>query len=128
MGLLNTLRAERLARQTGPNSHFSQNSHGARREPLAMPSLTREALATFAREGDSVGFRVPWLDKLLWWAPNDTEARRLVVWRIAERGQVWTATELETLIGLAGPEAKAVVLVKLAAAGEVVETRRRPAA
>jgi hypothetical protein len=90
-----------------------------------MLSLTREALATFAREGDAVGFRVPWCDRVLWWAPNATEAAKLVAWGIAERGAVWTADELTALISLAGPDARAVVLAKLAADGEVVEVRPR---
>lgn len=94
----------------------------------AMPSLTRDALAVFAQEGDSVGFRVPWCPKILWWAPTADEAAKLIAWGVAERGQVWTATELDALIGLAGPDATAVVLAKLVADGEVIETRRRPAA
>jgi len=90
-----------------------------------MPSLTREALEAFAREGDAVGFKAPWCPTVLWWAPSTTEAQRLIVWGIATPGAVWTPAELETLIGLAGAEAQAVVLAKLTVDGAIVETRPR---
>jgi hypothetical protein len=89
----------------------------------AMPALTHEALAVFAREGAAVGFRAPWCDRVLWWAPSAAEAAKLVAWGIAERGAVRTADELAALIGLAGPDARAVVLAKLDVNGVIHETR-----
>ena len=90
-----------------------------------MPSLTLEALNIFAREGDPVAFRVPWLERPVWWAPTAAEGARLVAWGVCSRGQVWTRDELVTLIALCGPEARAVVKAKLVVDGEVVETRPR---
>jgi hypothetical protein len=102
--------------------HLAEAQESAR---AAMSSLTREVLARFTAEGDAVGFRVPWCDRVLWWAPSATEAAKLVAWGVASPGAVWTATELDTLIGLAGSEARAVVLAKLAVDGVIEATRRR---
>ena len=93
--------------------------------PAAMPSLTAEALDKFAAEGDAVGFRVPWCRTVLWWAPNAIEAAKLLAWGIAERGAVWTADELTSLVGLVGPAARAVVAAKLAVDGYVTESPPR---
>ena len=90
-----------------------------------MPSLTLEALEAFAREGDPVALKVPWLDRPLWWVPNDTDGARLVASGTCSRGQVWSRDELVTLVGLCGSDARVIVKAKLFMDGEVVETRAR---
>ena len=91
----------------------------------AMPSLTCRALTTFAREGCAVGIKTTWCPTLIWWAPNAIEARKLIAWGVASPGAVWIPSEIESLIGLAGPDARAVAIAKLVTDGTVIESRPR---
>ncbi len=90
-------------------------------EILAMP------LDRFAREGQRLEVRVPWLDVTLWFVPEERDAA-VIARTGASRGRVWTASELTALMAL--PERtpttiEAIARAKLAVDGDIVEMRRR---
>src|SRR5712691_13376182 len=86
---------------------------------LAMP------LDTFAREGQPIEVRVPWLDVTLWIVPADRDAVALMAEGVP-RGRIWTAGELIQLMQIADrtPEVvKTVTHAKLELDGEITEVR-----
>jgi len=88
---------------------------------LAMP------LDQFAREGQLLEVRVPWLDVTLWLVPDEADAEALG-WEGVSRGRVWTGRELMEVMTLSGNTSRGlrtVALAKLAIDGPVVEVRRR---
>jgi hypothetical protein len=86
---------------------------------LAMP------LDQFAREGQLVEVRVPWLDVTLWFAPEERDAETLGREGV-NRGRVWTAKELRAVLVIAGRTREAlrtIALAKLTVNGDVTEVR-----
>ncbi len=86
---------------------------------LAMP------LDQFAREGQLLEVRVPWLDVMLWFVPAEREAEALAREGVS-RGQVWTARELSALMALPDRKLEIVqglALAKRAVDGDIVEVR-----
>ena len=111
---------------TAQTVHTNRGSVGSDLETvghlLAMP------LGVFAREGQLLEVRVPWLTVTLWFAPTDADGERLVQEGIS-RGRIWTPRELDDLLSCAGglnaDQVKAVALAKLELGGDVVEVHRR---
>jgi hypothetical protein len=88
-------------------------------EILAMP------LDRFAREGQCLEVRVPWLDVTLWFVPEERDAAA-VARTSASRGRVWTASELAALMALpdrAPATVEAIARAKLEVDGDIVEVR-----
>lgn len=119
MSLLNTLRAERLARETAKNSPNSHDSHN---------SLTAALLEDFERHDRLYKVVVPGVDDPLWLVPRAGDAEQLVA-AGASRGAIFTARELGQMLAFHHRTAdvwRALILVRLAfGAGDVVETRSR---
>jgi hypothetical protein len=91
------------------------------RRPLLVMSLDK-----FAREGQLLEVRGAWLEATLWFVPTKADAESLVRVGVS-RGRIWTAWELMDLLGgaeLRPEQVRAVALVKLEFAGEVVGARR----
>jgi hypothetical protein len=86
---------------------------------LAMP------LDRFAHQGQLVEVRVPWLDAILWFVPEERDAEALGREGV-NRGRVWTARELLGVLGIAGrtrEALRAIALAKLTVNGDVAEVR-----
>jgi hypothetical protein len=100
---------------TGPNA-------------TALAQLMGMPLDLFAREGQLLEVRVPYLDQTtLWFVPSESDAEGLIQEGIS-RGRIWTARELADLLSCAGlrpHDVKAVALAKIELGGDVVEVRRR---
>ncbi len=105
--------------------HTNQGSLGPDLE--AVGHLLAMPLDVFAREGQPLEVRVPWLTVTLWFVPTDADGERLAQKGVS-RGRIWTARELADLLsgtGLEGEQVKAVALAKLEFGGDVVAVRRR---
>jgi ubiquinone biosynthesis protein UbiJ len=90
-------------------------------EILAMP------LDRFAREGQCLEIRIPWLDVPLWFVPDERDAVAIALTG-ASRGRVWTASELAVLMALPERRPATVEMIaraKLAVDGDIVEVRPR---
>jgi hypothetical protein len=90
-------------------------------EILAMP------LDRFARDGQCLEIRVPWLDVTLWFVPEERDAAAIARTG-AGRGRVWTASELMMLMTL--PDRTSAIVRRLALAkievdGELSDVRPR---
>ena len=88
---------------------------------LAMP------LDRFAREGQLLEVRIPWLDVTVWFVPEERDAEALVREGVS-RGRIWTAGELGALMALPAPTPEIVqrlALTKRAVDGDIAEVRRR---
>jgi hypothetical protein len=99
---------------TGPNA-------------TALAKLMGMPLDLFAREGQLLEVRVPYLAPTLWFVPGESDAERLTQEGIS-RGRIWTARELVDLLscgGLRPDHVKAVALAKIELGGDVVAVRRR---
>ena len=84
---------------------------------LAMP------LDVFARDGQLLEVRVPWLDVTLWFAPEERDAEALVRDGVS-RGRVWTATELMDVMAISGRTQEAlrtIALAKVTFDGDITE-------
>jgi hypothetical protein len=80
-------------------------------------------LDVFARDGQLLEVRLPDLEVTLWFVPNQTDAKHLVLEGIS-RGRVWTALELMELLSrtdLRPEHVRAVALAKLKFEGDVLE-------
>jgi ubiquinone biosynthesis protein UbiJ len=90
-------------------------------EILAMP------LDRFAREGQCLEVRVPWLDVTLWFVPAERDAAAIARTG-GSRGRVWTANELAALMALPDrtpATVEAIARAKLAVDGDIAEVRPR---
>ena len=100
---------------TGPNA-------------TALAQLMGMPLDLFAREGQLLEVRVPYLDQTsLWFVPSESDAEGLTQEGIS-RGRIWTARELANLLScsqLRPDDVKTVALAKIELGGNVVEVRRR---
>jgi len=88
---------------------------------LAMP------LDEFAREGQLLQVRVPWLDVTVWFLPGERDAEELGREGMS-RGRIWTAGEIGALMALPDPTPEIVqrlALAKREFGGDIVEVRRR---
>jgi hypothetical protein len=88
---------------------------------VAMP------LDRFARDGQLLEVRVPWLDVTVWFVPEERDAAGLGRQGIS-RGRVWTARELSTLMALQDRTPSVVqnlAHAKCVVDGNIVEARRR---
>ena len=86
---------------------------------LAMP------LDRFAREGQCLEVRVPWLDVTLWIVPEEEEAAALERGGTG-RGRVWTARELAAVMRLPNRThaiVETITRAKVGVDGDVVEVR-----
>lgn len=86
---------------------------------LAMP------LDRFARDGQLLEVRVPWLDVTLWFVPEEREAEALVRDGVS-RGRVWTAPELMDVMAISKRTSEAlqtIALAKLALDGDIAGAR-----
>jgi len=84
-------------------------------------------LDQFAREGQLLEVRVPWLDVTVWFVPEERDAAMLGHEGIG-RGRVWTARELATLMALPDRTrsvVRALTHAKCAVDGDIVEARPR---
>ena len=100
---------------------------GAGPNNTAFTQLMGMPLDLFAREGQLLEVRVPYLAQTLWFVPGESDAEGLTQEGIS-RGRIWTARELGDLLSFAGlrpDDIKAVALAKIELGGEVVEMRRR---
>jgi hypothetical protein len=82
---------------------------------LAMP------LDQFARDGQSLEVRVPWLDVTLWFVPEERDAEALVRDGVS-RGRVWTAGELMDVMAISGRTRwalRTIALAKLTFGGDI---------
>jgi hypothetical protein len=85
-------------------------------------------LSRFAREGQCLEVRVPWLEVTLWFVPEERDAAGIERTG-ASRGRVWTASELMALMALPDRTPAIVETIthsKLALDGDIVEVRARP--
>jgi len=99
----------------------------AGQESEELPHLLSMPLGVFAREGQLLEVRVPYLAQTLWFVPGESDAEGLTQEGIS-RGRIWTARELADLLSCAGlspNHVKAVALAKIELGGDVVEVRRR---
>jgi hypothetical protein len=106
---------ETLARRLAPGAKPSPDLAAI----LAMP------LDQFAREGQLLEVRVPWLDVTVWFVPEERDAEALGREGVP-RGRVWTATELMGVMALPGRTAETVqglALAKRAIDGDIVDVR-----
>jgi hypothetical protein len=103
-------------------------THGTGPNATALAQLMGMPLDLFAREGQLLEVRVPYLDQTtLWFVPSESDAEGLTQEGIS-RGRIWTARELADLLSCAGlrpHDVKAVALAKIELGGDVVEVRRR---
>jgi hypothetical protein len=93
----------------------------------ALAQLMGMPLDLFAREGQLLEVRVPYLAQTLWFVPGKSDVEGLTQEGIS-RGRIWTALELADLLSCAGlrpDHVKAVALAKIELGGDVVEVRRR---
>lgn len=93
----------------------------------SVAQLMGMPLDLFAREGQLLEVRVPYLAQTLWFVPGESDAEGLTQEGIS-RGRIWTARELADLLSCAGlgpNHVKAVALAKIELGGDVVEVRRR---
>lgn len=96
----------------------------------AVMRLVGMPLTEFARKGDPLEVRVPWLDATLWFVPTPADAETMVVQGVS-RGRIWTAQELAQLLSiprLTTAQVQTVARAKIQFDGEVVEILDRPAA
>jgi hypothetical protein len=118
--------AERLGRRPATACVQREVADGA--SPPGVVDLTgilATALGRFAREGQCLEVRVPWLNVTLWFVPDERDAEALVGEGVS-RGLVWTATELGTMMALLDRTAltvQALALTKHAIGGEIVDVR-----
>jgi hypothetical protein len=92
---------------------------------LDLADLLSMPLDRFAREGQLVEVRVPWLDVTLWFVPEGRDAETLGRQGV-NRGRVWTARELRGVLAIAGRTREAlrtIALAKLTVNGDVTEVR-----
>jgi hypothetical protein len=103
-------------------------THGTGPNATTLAQLMGMPLDLFAREGQLLEVRVPYLDQTtLWFVPSESDAEGLTREGIS-RGRIWTARELANLLSCAGlrpHDVKAVALAKIELGGDVVEVRRR---
>ena len=95
--------------------------------PEEVARLLAMSFDVFARDGQPIEVRVPWLDVTIWMVPTDRDAPALIAEGI-HRGRIWTATELMQfmVIGDRTPETvKTVTHAKLVLDGEIIEVRPR---
>ncbi len=96
-------------------------------DPATVARLLKMPLDVFARDGQPIEVRVPWLGVTLWMVPNDQDGDRLMAEGVS-KGRIWTAGELIQLmaIGDRTPETvKTITHAKLAVGGEITEVRAR---
>jgi hypothetical protein len=99
---------------TGPNA-------------TVLAQLMGMPLDLFAREGELLEVRVPYLAQTLWFVPGESDAEGLTQQGVS-RGRIWTARELADLLscaGLGSDHVKAVALAKIELGGDVVGVRWR---
>ena len=70
-------------------------------------------LDQFARDGQLLEVRVPWLDVTLWFVPEERDAEALGRDGVS-RGRVWTATELMDVMALSGRTREALRTITFA--------------
>jgi len=90
-------------------------------EILALP------LDRFARQGQCLEVRIPWLEVTLWFVPEERDAAAIARTGTS-RGRVWTASELAALMALperAPATVETITRAKLGLDGDIVEVRPR---
>jgi hypothetical protein len=82
-------------------------------------------LDQFAREGQCLEVRVPWLDVTLWLVPEEPDAEALGREGMG-RGRIWTAEDLLHVMPLAsGGTVPTISIAKLTMDGHIVEVSAR---
>ncbi len=90
-------------------------------EIMTMP------LDRFAREGQCLEVRVPWLDVTLWFVPEERDAEALRRDGVSQ-GRVWTAAELMDVMAISKRTSEAlrtIALAKLTFDGDIAAVIRR---
>jgi hypothetical protein len=97
------------------------------RPPVDVAEILAMPLDHFARDGQLLEIRVPWLDVTVWFVPEERDAAALGREGIG-RGRVWTARELATLMALPDRTPSIVQTLahtKCAVEGDIIEARQR---
>jgi hypothetical protein len=102
----------------------------SRPEPREVARLLVLPLDRFARTGQPLELRVPWLSLTLWLVPDELHADALTREGIG-RGRIWTAGEMVNLLSipdLTTDQARTITDVKIQFGGDVVSVRPRKVA
>jgi hypothetical protein len=97
--------------------------------PLADPvaRLLALPLDRYAREGQPLEIRVSWLDRTLWFVPDERHAEGLAAEGIG-RGRIWTAAELAQLLAIPArtpADVRALAIAKAEFDGDLLPPEHR---